>query len=191
MRKFLLFHVEEVIGCGNSVIEQAMATIKEGDFLVWLDAGCKINKGGENRFQEYINMLNNSQYDVLGFQVKVKYSEIKWTTQRLFLAFGVEEGDVDITHTGQIQSGTLIFQKGPHYRKWMELCRSVITMDPWMITDKFSSESHSLNCLFIENRHDQSIMSVAMKKLGWVSLTYVETLSAQLDRPFHVMRLKE
>lgn len=51
------------------VFDQAMSMMDEGDFLVYLDSGSHINKGGEKRFYEYIDMVVQSQYDIIGFQV--------------------------------------------------------------------------------------------------------------------------
>ncbi|KAL7425480.1 hypothetical protein ACHAXM_000034, partial [Skeletonema potamos] len=98
------------------VIEQALESMNEGDFLVYLDAGSGVNKGGEKRFREYLKMVNESQYDMLCFELPM--AEYKWTTQRTFRAFNVsqEDRDIPIRNTGQIEGGTLLMQKGPHLR---------------------------------------------------------------------------
>lgn len=171
------------------VFEEAMSTIHEGDFLVWLDAGCQINKGGAERFHQYVRILNESHYDVLAFKLKPRYPEFRWTTQRLFYAFGVE-ANVSITNTPQFQSGTIILQKGPHFRQWIEMVKNVLGNDPWMITDKYNNDPMN-SPFFVENRHDQSIMSISWKKIGCISISYEETKFSQEDKPFHVMRLKE
>ena len=94
--------------------DQTMAALKEGDFLIWCDAGHKIHKDGEARFREYINMVNNSQYDVLGWELSPKYAEYIWTTQRLFLAYDVL-GNASFTHSPQFTSCAFVMQKGPHF----------------------------------------------------------------------------
>ena len=175
------------------IIEQTMANeMSEGDFLVYLDAGHHVNKGGEKRFFEYIKMVGDSKYDMLGFQIHPNLLEHKWTTNRVFDAFNVTaKDDRGITHSAQLESGTLLFQKGPHYQKWMEMCKSIIDIDPWMITDKYNEEAKKFNPAFKENRHDQSIMSVARKKLGYVRIDGTESKNAQPDKPFHVMRKRD
>lgn len=172
------------------VIEQTIEhDLLEGDFLVFLDAGSQINKGGEMRFYEYIKMVNESQYDMLGLQIPGP--EHRWTTNRLFDAFDVTSDDTQIKHSGQVEANTLLFQKGHHYRNWMKLCKCVIDIDPWMLTDKYNEEARRLDPEFKENRHDQSIMSVARKKLGFVVIDGRESKNAQPDKPFHVMRKRD
>ena len=98
------------------LIEQWMDALDEGDILVYLDAGSQINKGGEKRFFEYVNMINGSPYDMLGFQIHPNLSDYKWTTTKLLNAFNVTEHTRPaITHTAQFEANTLVIQKGPHY----------------------------------------------------------------------------
>ena len=98
------------------VFEQTMNEMEEGDFLVYLDAGSQVNKNGEKRFYEYLNLVNESPYDMIGFQIPMQ--EYLWSTERLFLAFNVSL-NTSIVQTGQYEGGTQVFQKGPHFRKWL------------------------------------------------------------------------
>jgi len=175
------------------LIAQTMAKdLSEGDILVYLDSGSHVDKGGEKRFFEYVKMVNESKYDMLGFQLHPNQGEYKWITHRLLNAFNVSaKNNTDIVHSPQLESGTLLLQKGPHYEKWMELCTSVIDIDPWMITDKYNKETKYLNPQFKENRHDQSIMSLARKKLGYVRINGSESKGTQTKYPFHVARIRD
>lgn len=177
------------------VIEQMMSKIEEGQFLVYLDAGSSVNSGGETRFFEYIKMVNESQYDLIGFQLP--FPEYKWTVRPIFEFYfhtsAVEntmKEDV-ITQTGQLEANTLVLQKGFHYRQWMERCKALLSKDPWVITDKYNEETRNLVPEFKENRHDQSIMSVVRKKLGFVRVDGMETKHAQQDKPFHLTRKRD
>jgi hypothetical protein len=173
------------------LINQVMDTLSNGDFLIYSDAGSTINKDGEVRFREYINMVNNSQYDLLAFELPSKYVEYKWTTQRLFLAYD-SLGNASITQSAQFASGALVMQKGPHFRKWMDLIyREVLDVDPWLITDKYNDESREMAVGFIDNRHDQSVKSIAKKIIGCVKLPYADIALGLPGKPFHVTRLKE
>ena len=120
------------------VIEQALESMNEGDFLVYLDAGSGVNKGGEKRFREYLKIVNESQYDMLCFQLPMP--EYKWTTQRVFRAFNVSQDDKDrpIRNTGQFEANTLLMQKGPHLRSWLKIIQDALLQDPWIITDKYN-----------------------------------------------------
>jgi len=174
-----------------SLINQVMDALSDGDFLIWTDAGCTINKDGEGRFQEYINMVNNSQYDLLAFELRHRLAEYKWTTQRLLLAYDVL-GNTSITQSPQFASGALVMQKGSHFRKWMDLIyRKVLDVDPWLITDKYNDESREMVSEFKDNRHDQSVMSVAMKIVGCIKLLFDDMRGQLPGKPFHATRIKE
>jgi hypothetical protein len=169
------------------VFEQTMNEIEEGDFLVYLDAGSQLNKQGEKRFYEYLQLVNESPYDMLGFQLP--FPEYKFTTEQLFLAFNISI-NTSVTQTGQYEGGTQVFQKGPHFRKWLALCRKVLDMDPLLITDTYNSKTKMMRPEFKENRHDQSIMSIAKKILGCIVISGGDTKGSRPDKPFHVMRLR-
>ena len=193
--------------------------VEEGDFLLYIDAGSSFNKGkyfflrqkqrpvqntckihmkltsflqgGEARFRDYMRMIDESEYDMIGFQLPML--EHKWSTNRMLAAFNISLDDgkgLDVTHTGQYESGEVFLQKGPHYRRWIELCKSVLVSDPWLITDIYNEETRGLNPSFKENRHDQSIMSISRKLLGCVKVSATETKNKRPDMPFHVTRLR-
>ena len=166
-----------------------MATMQEGDFLVMIDAGSHLNKNGQSRFREYIQMFEDSHYDILAFQ-QIRYPEYKWTTHEIFSAFEVERNP-DVTKSGQYGGNTLIFRKGPHYKSWIELCKSVIDMNPMIITDKYNREAREYNDEFRDNRHDQSIISVSAKMVGCITVDYDEADLKEPDKPFHITRMRE
>jgi hypothetical protein len=172
-----------------NVLEQTMAMMNEGDFLVLLDAGCSINKEGETRFREYIDLVNKSKYDMLSFNVP-SIVEYKYTTTRLMFAFGVN-GQENITHTAMYEAGDAVFQKGPHYRAWFAFIMNILDSDPWLITDKYNNESKSENSQFIDNRHDSSVMSLAWKKFGCVTFSNAETYIQNPKYPFYAGRIRE
>mmetsp|Transcript_4338 Transcript_4338/g.9715 ORF Transcript_4338/g.9715 Transcript_4338/m.9715 type:complete len:308 (-) Transcript_4338:119-1042(-) len=172
------------------VIEQALQTMEEGDFLVYLDAGCKVNKQGEDRFWEYIKMVKESSFDMIC--VQLTWPEHIFTTQRVFDAFNVTRNNIGITQTGQFEGGTLLMQKGPHLSDWLSKVSDVLVRDPWLITDKYNNEAKTVDTQFKDNRHDQSISSVSRKQLGCIVVDGSETWGDSLDdKPFQALRLKE
>ena len=69
---------------------------------------------------------------------------------------------------------------------------SIIEVDPWLITDKYNEEAKHMNPGFKDNRHDQSIQSVAKKLLECVTLSAAEHhLKAEADKPFRSSRIRE
>lgn len=171
------------------VIEQAVETMNEGDFLVYLDAGCQVNKNkrGEERFREYLKIVNESQYDMLCFDLG--HAEQKYTTEKIFGAFNVSTED-PLRLSGQIVGGVLLMQKGPHLRSWLKIVKDALLRDPWIITDKYNKETMAVTKAFKDNRHDQSLSSVSRKINGCEMITD-ESYPPSPDFPFQAARLKK
>ena len=150
-----------------AVIEMAMDSMDEGDVLVYVDAGCKINKEGAMLFQEYLQVLQESPYDMIGFQIG--HTEQKWTTEAIFQAFNVSKDD-PIRTTHQIMATSLFLRKGNHLRQWLARVNQVLMHDPFLITDKYNGQGKSAYPGFKDNRHDQSIFSVSRKQMGCILL---------------------
>ena len=145
------------------IIKQRLDEIKDGDYLVYLDAGCTINRNGHNRFKEYLDILKNNKYGIISF-IMNQYIEREWTTKELFNYFKIDLND-KIATSGQILGGILIMKKCPHTYKIIEECHKVIEKDKYLITNKYNSNQ---NNYFNENRHDQSILSIIRKIFGSV-----------------------
>ena len=52
------------------IIKQQLTKMVNNDILIYLDAGCSINTKGKTRFNEYIEMLNNSNESIISFKLK-------------------------------------------------------------------------------------------------------------------------
>lgn len=143
------------------LIQKKLAELNYGDFLIYADAGCEINKNGKQRFFEYIDILNNdnNQYGILSFQMK--HLENKYTKSAIFNWFKVDE---NISNSGQCVGGIQIIKKTTHsvdiINKWME------NMIYNLINDNLDNEQS----YFIANRHDQSIYSIIVKKYGSIKI---------------------
>ena len=64
------------------ITKTKLAEIAMGDVLVYLDAGCSINKQGKKRYFEYLEMLLDSGFSNLSFQTN--FLEKKYTKEDLF-----------------------------------------------------------------------------------------------------------
>ena len=49
----------------HTIIMQRISKMNDGDFLIYLDAGCTINTAGKPRFDEYLDMLRASDYGII------------------------------------------------------------------------------------------------------------------------------
>jgi len=148
------------------VFELMLERIPYGEYFVFLDSGFTLNRHGKPMFLELLKELHDSEYDVMGFQIHEL--EHQYTTNRIFVAFDVDENDVEIRNSGQIQGGVLIIRNGQNIRNNLSKIYQVLEKDPYLITDAYNEESAEIDAEFIDNRHDQSLHSVTQKKYGSV-----------------------
>ena len=173
------------------IIRQELDKMKENDFLVYLDAGCVINKEGKERLLEYFDMLNNSEYGIISF--RMIHKEIDWTTSDIFKYFNIDL-ESDIAKSGQSLGGILIMQKKPHLEKIIEEAYKVLEYDCKLFTNEYGCNNNkkTQHVGFKDTRHDQSILSIIRKIHGSIILED-ETLSHLPDSkkwPIWAKRLK-
>ena len=139
----------------SHIIEKMLDEISDDDILIYLDAGCTINKGGEKRFFEYVNMLENSEEGIISFELP--FIEKRWTTNEIFDYFKAND---KMKNSGQLFGGVRIMKKCPKLLKMINLEAKALHDDRWMFTDHYNKNQQSY---FRENRHDQSIFSMIRK----------------------------
>jgi hypothetical protein len=138
------------------VILQSLNEISDGDVLVYADSGCTWNRKGEQRFQEYVQMVNQHPSGVLGFQL-APHIENLWTKREVFEALGY-----DGFNTPQICATYILIRKCEYslniIREWSTLTQhyKLINDDKWLPQYR----------QFKDHRHDQSIWSLLVKKLN-------------------------
>jgi hypothetical protein len=124
--------------------------------LVYIDAGCEINDKGEKRFYEYLKMLDESPYDIIGFQTR--FPDYTYTTERVFQVLNVSKEDTEIRNSAQIIATVMIMQKGDHLWTFLEKMSQILELDPYVFTDQYNGESKKMNPEFRDARHDQSVV---------------------------------
>ena len=144
------------------VLEQTFQSCCFGDIIVYCDAGCHINHLGNQRFQEYIEMLYASNYGFLSFQLA--HPEQSYTTKECFEHFQVPV-ESKIRTSCQINGGVIIARKCDHSISLLDEFRSALLKNPLIITDHYN---HLQDLGFLDHRHDQSILSILRKQYGSV-----------------------
>lgn len=149
------------------IIHKHLEKIKEGDILIYLDAGCYINPNGHKRFKEYIEMLNaeggSGADGCISFQMS-HHTEDKWTTKEIFEHFNIHTDGGDIRESGQFIATVRMFKKNANSMNIVSAWRNALYQNPLLFTDYYNKNNHSNQCeRFIENRHDQSVLSVICK----------------------------
>ena len=145
------------------IIYQKLNEIKENDILIYMDAGCSVNTSGEKRFKEYINMLNNSDYGILNFQLT--QPETKWTNNATFDYHNVDLNS-DIALSNQLLSGLIIIKKNSHSLDIIQKWRKVVLDDPYLFSNHYNKKRDG----FRDHRHDQSNFSLICKKYGSITI---------------------
>jgi hypothetical protein len=151
------------------IIHKHLEKINDGDILIYLDAGCYINPNGHKRFKEYIEMLNGDGCDAaegdadtgcISFQMS-HHTEDKWTTKEIFEHFNIHTDSRDIIESGQFIATVRMFKKNANSMNIVSTWRNALYQNPLLFTDYYN-DANTANT-FIENRHDQSVLSVICK----------------------------
>ena len=146
------------------IIKTFLDKLREGDILVYADAGCTINPNGLPRFNEYMNILdtNEDNYGIISFQMQ-HLPEIKYSKRLLLETIDATE---EMATSGQCIATTMIIKKNAHSTmvvdKWWELAQNYDLINDGQMPQE--------NPQFIDHRHDQSIFSILVKKYGSIKI---------------------
>lgn len=162
------------------LILQVLSDTREGDCVVYVDAGCHLNKRGRARLEEYVAITKQSESGILGFENEFNghiSPESWWTKGSVFDFFEVGKGD-PIVSSAQICGGIFVIQKRPEVVKFFEKWLDVFETRPDLVDD---SESAWNFPDFIMHRHDQSIFSIMGKLTSIELISHSENFPAERD----------
>lgn len=151
-----------------------------GDYCVYADAGCTINPNGKDRYEYYKKLILENESGVLSFRMDGLDEEL-YTTEEIFKNFGVENNS-DIRKSGQIMATILVFCKTIKSQKLVDDYYNLAITRPNLFSDDFNYSNNSER--FVDNRHDQSILSVMRKRNTSVEIvdeTYSGTMEGWND----------
>jgi len=143
--------------CKPHFILKALESIPQDHVLLYVDSGCELNKNGLKKLNQYYQEC----LDTEGVFFTLDLPEIQWTKMDTYRHI---MGDDDkYLMTRQVISG-IFFIKNTNMmreivRNWMNFC----VEDGGKFLDDSSSKINN-DPIFIENRHDQSILSLLLKK---------------------------
>lgn len=169
----------------NYFIKKKLNEIDDDDILLYIDCGCIINKDAEKRFFEYIELINNSDKDILSFELNHK--ENNWTINEIFELFNISEND-NIYNSNQLLASTRFFKKTNNSLKLIDELCNIIDNNDELLTDNFNKIQKNKN--FKENRHDQSMSSVFLKKNNASINIDDETYPYNKNYPIYAARLR-
>ena len=163
-----------------------LENMKEGEVLVYLDSGCTINLRGKTRLDEYLTMLKEAEGPkIISFQMG--FLEREYTTKEIFEVYEAEEW---IRDSGQYITTIMIMEKSKEVIELFRECLGKIKKNNKLVTDYYNGVQSPE---FKDNRHDQSILSVARKKRGSIVIpdeTWYEDFNGEkaLKIPFLATR---
>ena len=160
------------------IIKQHLSKLPDNDILIYLDAGCHFNYKGKKRFDEYIEMLNNSNETIISFQMS--YIEKHWTTKQIFDHFNIDTNHLH-ANSGQYLNGILLMKNTTKMKNIIDECINTLRADHLLVTDHYNTFSQIPE--FKDNRHDQSISSLIRKKMGSIVIPRDETDFTNYDNP--------
>jgi len=170
------------------MVLEELRSLKNGEFLLYVDAGCHLNKPGRHRFDAYLSALNSSKEDVFVYEFPAPSPKIleqgpflsfkglndpayaKSEVLSEFLTLGLTKKDFE---SASIQGGILLIQKSPKsvalIEKWSDYARK----RPELFDDSLDKGGEGAQ--FVDHRHDQAFLSVIAKKYGVATLSAAET----------------
>lgn len=143
--------------CKPYFVGKALKNIPENDILLFLDAGCELNSRGLEKIKEYYDQasLNN------GLFFHIDHPEIKWTKMNTYKR--IMGDDEEHFMTRQIIGGIYFIKNNSFMREFVETWKSICVEDGGKYLDDSTSDIPN-HPIFVENRHDQSILSLLLKK---------------------------
>ena len=159
------------------IIMNIMDKIKDGDCLLYVDAGCHLNIHGKKRLLEYFNLVKTQDKGVIAFQAvepnkensNLKYDgrklrnlkNYKWIKGDTLDYFNVRDNNT-IINAQEIAGGVLLIKKCEQsiaiIKKWQK-----IIYNRFDLISDIPSVSPNLPG-FIENRNDQAIWTLLCLK---------------------------
>ena len=141
------------------LVRHVMQNVPQGDIVLWMDLGCQINERAHNRFQDYYNLAQ--EHGLLCFASG--WHEYTWTkgdTAQLIV-----ENNPAHMESDQIISGIMMWRNDQFNRQLVDDWANISVANGYQyITDAPSLLPNWPE--FREHRHDQSILSLLVKKYG-------------------------
>lgn len=164
------------------VISQTLERIPDGDVLLYLDAGCHLQRSGIKRFQEYRFYVDTSESGILGFQFRPPNPEVfpigeipaditdaQYAKVEVLSELGIPLTSTILATPG-LQAGTIFIRNSASQRRFIRDWLHLATNSPHLFSDVLELSIQQPG--FIEPRHDQTIFSLLSKRSG------VDTVSA-------------
>ena len=145
--------------------------MENGDIILYVDAGCELDKRKRDHMMAPFDKVKIGKLIASVNSREIEYNK---TDIMVFL----EMMDHDLFYSHQIQTGAIMFLVCEETRGLVDKWYSV-AHDYHMIDD--SPSIHPRKEEFVEHRHDQSIFSLLVKKMGLDKQPYMRCIEEAVD----------
>lgn len=142
------------------LVLKTLEKMEENDILVYADAGCTFNHDGIPRLHEYFDMVRNSDYGILSFNL----SHLQKTFTKMDLFDFLEMNDETYKQFTILMATIFIIKKCPHSVELVKKWYDVMSNHYHLIDDSPSILPNDVD--YVEHRHDQSVFSLLLYKYG-------------------------
>lgn len=144
------------------ILHKHLSNLNEGDILVYSDAGCEITNDIHtvNSFNDIFHNIQNTNTNMIVNKLPNEYTERDWTKGDVLDYYNVYDNN-DIINRAQFEGGRIILIKN---KKTMDIINQLWNTAkdrPELFDDSSSMIPNKSG--FIENRHDQSNISLLCK----------------------------
>lgn len=141
------------------IIKKTLASMDDGDVLLYADCGCELNYAGKSKLLDLINQVKIK--NIIGTSAAstdTSYTKMDLTTHLQM------ENNIDLLKQNQMAATTLLMVKNELIVDLINEYYEISSNNYHLIDDTPSVENNF--CDFIEHRHDQSVFSLLVKKYG-------------------------
>lgn len=165
------------------VLKKHLELVNYGDIIIYCDAGCSIFKSGEKRYLQYLEFLDNENIDSVFFEQG--YDLKSWSKMDLFEFFS----DYNLMNKKILVGGIFLIKKTDKILSLIDEWNHICTNHSNLIDDSPSELPNDES--FVENRHDQSVLSALVFKNYFFTIQDDETYKFHysVEYPFNATRI--
>lgn len=151
------------------VIRDIMQTLLDGQILFYSDSGCSILADQSAEWHQKISSLTAAR-PMDASQLDSNFTNAAWCRMDVAERLVSRPKLSAFLREGQHESGRILILSTPATRKLVAEWACLALEEPELFTDEPSAVRN--HPLFIEHRHDQSILSALMFNRGWYGSTW-------------------
>lgn len=140
------------------ILQDAYSKIQDGDYLIYADSGTYF----VNDVHFLTKFMDEHNLNVLVFNLP--FLEKEWTKRDVFIRLNADSDT--IVNSNQRLSTCFAVKKSKEGEKLIESYRQIALLYPELFTDQDNLMGEDNYLGFIQNRHNQSVLSVLTKTMG-------------------------